>query len=540
MKWLLPRRNRVNVRPEAASQIPYTKFDESSGQIYSETTATIPTSDDRNWARDSRIVKGASYLDEEDYERYARRLGGGRGNLVRHHERLDGLKNSRIRGFRGSRSLQDAAIECILENIADITLEGIEYCSVLQKANAYLKERCSMSFYIWSIFSKVLRQNAEFMDLLRYHEEIEYPNCPLEVYTTPLTSMSYDFITSLSILTAFPLPDLVKLSAVQNLGTLEIVNTTGAGNFAVADRLLRSWHEAAVVNGAFSVLRILRLWNHEGLTEKSLAYVNDFPALAVYSVKGCEFGIGSHRIANLDGWKMTLGINVLGFLEQTCVDRAVLLRTKYNIQGTTRLKSDTKRLWDGARVRRIPRANVSMFLAENLACEGLVDSVQESASKTYASDGAKERQKTPMLKAQARQRHLLDHPDTSWDLQAYKSFARIGELRNDTDLASAGVVLGDQASVGDELANSIPVVSLRLGKPPSWLEDSLGCGLSFIRIKTRTQDLTKETVRLFDVVSKDLAGNVRPSTQPPLIKNETSRIFKNKKRKLDDVLKSFF
>ena len=126
MKWLLPKRSRIKARLEIGDEVPYIKFDESTGQIYSETTATIPTSDDRDWYRDSRIVKRAKYLDVEQYNRYVKKLDNGRASLARHQKGLNGLKNSRIRGFKGARSLQHAATECILKNISDITLEGIE------------------------------------------------------------------------------------------------------------------------------------------------------------------------------------------------------------------------------------------------------------------------------------------------------------------------------------------------------------------------------------------------------------------------------
>lgn len=103
----------------------WTKYDESTGQVYSETTATIPTWDDRDWARDSQIVKGARYRNDEEYNEYVRLRNGTEG-LQKYQQRLDGLRNSRIRGIEGARSLQDAAIECVLENISDITIEGIE------------------------------------------------------------------------------------------------------------------------------------------------------------------------------------------------------------------------------------------------------------------------------------------------------------------------------------------------------------------------------------------------------------------------------
>jgi hypothetical protein len=267
-----------------------------------------------------------------------------------------------------------------------------------------------MSFNTWSIFSKVLRQEAEYLDLLRYHHKIEEPNCRLEVYTAPLTSNSFDFITSLSITTSFPVPDLLKLSSVTNLGVLEIVGTNGEGYFSVGDRLLRSWHLAATENGAFSVLRIMRLWDHEGLTEKSLTYLNGFPALAVYDVTGCSF-----RAASTIGWKAIVGADISGLLEKTCKKRAQSLKAGLGSQGTTCLTPFSNWLHGGAKVKRIPRAAVSEFLARR-PCSG--------------SDG----------------------PDVNeaWDLEAYKSYAWIGELRMDTDLLKAGVALGDQAIVGDQ------------------------------------------------------------------------------------------
>jgi hypothetical protein len=131
MKWLLPKRNRRtgssgtgNERSDI-TRWNSAKFDESTGQMYLETTAAIRTSDDLSWARDCRLVKTADYRDDQEYNDFER-LEEGRADLERYQMRLDGLKNARVRGFKGARLLQDAAIECVLRNISDITLEGIE------------------------------------------------------------------------------------------------------------------------------------------------------------------------------------------------------------------------------------------------------------------------------------------------------------------------------------------------------------------------------------------------------------------------------
>jgi hypothetical protein len=120
-----------------------------------------------------------------------------------------------------------------------------------------------VSLTTWKIFSKLLSQSdAATLSLLRYRQSIIVPKLPLYMYTSPVTSKSFDFITSLSITTVFPVPDLFKLSTIPNLGILEIINREGSSPYGVGDRLIRAWHLAAVDNGAFSVLRILKLWNH--------------------------------------------------------------------------------------------------------------------------------------------------------------------------------------------------------------------------------------------------------------------------------------
>ena len=51
----------------------------------------------------------------------------------------------------------------------------------------------------------------------------------------------------------------------------------------------------------------------------------------------------------------------------------------------------------------------------------------------------------------------------TWDFQTSTAFARLGEIRSDRDLAKAGIDIGDQAMVEDELVTSVPMVSFRVG-----------------------------------------------------------------------------
>ena len=131
MKWLLPKRHRTKGRPAVDSgrstitRWDSAKYDEATGQVYLETTAPIRSSDDRNWTREGQLVADADYRDDVTYEKYVKRFGIG-DDLGKYRQHLQCFKNSRVRGFKGARSLQDATIECVLENISDITLDGIE------------------------------------------------------------------------------------------------------------------------------------------------------------------------------------------------------------------------------------------------------------------------------------------------------------------------------------------------------------------------------------------------------------------------------
>ena len=126
MKWL--QRQYHSYRPSPPKKtIDTQKFDENTGQIYNETTVAIRTDHDRGWDRASRVVLGPSFRDTADSDGYLRnwRAVEDSRDLKDYRNHLDSIKSSKVRGLRGTRSLQDAAIECILQNISDITSEGI-------------------------------------------------------------------------------------------------------------------------------------------------------------------------------------------------------------------------------------------------------------------------------------------------------------------------------------------------------------------------------------------------------------------------------
>lgn len=72
------------------------KFDDTTGQVYTETTASIQSADDQNWTRRTLAA-----------------------------ELQDCLKSPK-RGSMGARSLQTAAFDTVLQYISDVTLEALE------------------------------------------------------------------------------------------------------------------------------------------------------------------------------------------------------------------------------------------------------------------------------------------------------------------------------------------------------------------------------------------------------------------------------
>ncbi len=101
MKWplssrrlLLSRSRHDFDRAPVALPAGHLKFDESSGQMYTETTVSTQSREERDWTRS-------------------------------HHMILKSAKHQ-PRPQNGTRSLVDSAVETILKNLLDLTLEGVD------------------------------------------------------------------------------------------------------------------------------------------------------------------------------------------------------------------------------------------------------------------------------------------------------------------------------------------------------------------------------------------------------------------------------
>jgi len=357
-------------------------------------------------------------------------------------------------------------------------------------------------------------------------------------------------MSSLSITIPLPLQDLAKICTIKNLGTLEILNpATGSLSHesaasSVTDRLIRTWHHAAVEDEAFRVLRILRLWGHPEITQQSMVYLNSFPALAIYDVRWCGFVLSASTVKNHE-WKPILEPNILGLLDSVCAERVALMRSNLGIEGTPNQKAFSPRLKDRSRLRRIPRSEVLGYLAQS-------------------------RPPFPEEASDKSDKHTSSKGTATWESTINAIFSRIGELRNDTDLKKAGIDVGDQVLVGTELVNSVPIASLRLGPSTGWMLDWCKSVYNSSNSKKRkVMSDAGDPVFVRIKVPKELAGNLQggnsasavpssddgqtgeklvvldldraraSSSQTALTKPPRRNVVRSKKRTIDDMLSSF-
>lgn len=327
-----------------------------------------------------------------------------------------------------------------------------------------------ISFHVWRIFSALLAGHDASLRLLRYRDRLSKPQSLLRFYTDPLTSKSFDFLTYLSITTAFAVPELVRLSAIKNLVALEIVSEDGKSEYGVSDRIIRAWSIAAADENAFSVLRLLKLLKHPFVTKASIAYISTFPALAVYEVTGCGFDLNESIKAGDFGWVPTVHPNPLRLFEAACVERAVFMREELDKEPRPVTNTSAKQLSDNALVSRLPRAEIPEFLArDEITCrQVLKDPLTPSLLKIEPNMQTKKQRRRGIVFGNCEE-SFPSLPIETWDFSVYTTICKVGELRNDGDLKGAGINIGDQPIVDSDLICPIPIVSFRIGPTPKFL-----------------------------------------------------------------------
>ncbi|KFY21318.1 hypothetical protein V493_07538 [Pseudogymnoascus sp. VKM F-4281 (FW-2241)] len=292
-------------------------FDERTGQVFEERIVRIQNPDNgRNWHKKVPIALCQKYRSSETvaYKKYCEIVEQNRTPTV----------------VQGCRKLIHVSIDAVVSNLGSLppkTLKRIPLhllselarviqgrfaelhpgsspkgcipdafldvlpLSVVEEMWTAINERAHLNLDAWKKISKRLLSEKhgtlKELGVRRYRQIIESPVPDLSLYAEPVTSVSFDFLTSLTITAFFPMRDLINLADVVNLGILQFYETKESlldhkDDKIVPDRLLRAWAGLAAEKGAFPVLRILKFNVLEGgLTDASLRHFNSFPALGL-------------------------------------------------------------------------------------------------------------------------------------------------------------------------------------------------------------------------------------------------------------------
>jgi hypothetical protein len=198
-----------------------------------------------------------------------------------------------------------------------------------------------LSFRTWYLFRKLLKpDSSDLGGLSRFYLEIEnsktYDLLPLTEYVAPLVSPSFDFLVTLSITTSFTVAELMRLTALKNIASLTILSFSyrpPAGyESPISDRLVRAWSDAARNEGAFPVLRILKLYESANtlgshrptqMTVRCLEFLPSFPQLFVFEAFATQFSRSEVTKFLPDSWSLSEFPDALEHLDALCKARGI-------------------------------------------------------------------------------------------------------------------------------------------------------------------------------------------------------------------------
>ena len=379
--------------------------------------------------------------------------------------------------------------------------------------------------------------------MFHYRQTISRPDSPLHVYCDPLTSVSFKFIAALSITVQFPVASIVKLANLSNLGILEIIGTptTEASSnpgmvSSIGDIALRAWSRETAEHGCFKVLRILRLLNQQDITEKSLQYLQAFPALGIFDVRGCGIHDGKRAESHVEkfGWKTLQQHGEAFELERGFLGKPRASRNQ-SMTSEGMVKSSFEPLWDGSRVHRISRSamreNVSHpQTSSSQPITDLSGSISDNCGQkwhVYVNESAAEdvlwnTLSWNLFRATA---HIK-----KWNFANAPSWAQLGSIRNDSDLIEAGVSDAEKlAIVGKYLVTPVPVAYICLG-------DSEILNSPYLAALDETQD--SSSANLIFIRPDDTFERLKGPDRK-IVGTKPARRMKKGKRKIGDILSEF-
>lgn len=104
------------------------KYDERTGQIFTETTLRILGSRDGAWTRRTRVLYERSDTEDEKNRKEAKTWDARRLGRVEFSNR--NVVIARLGAREGSRTLQSTALEQVIQNISDLTIHSFEYLPI--------------------------------------------------------------------------------------------------------------------------------------------------------------------------------------------------------------------------------------------------------------------------------------------------------------------------------------------------------------------------------------------------------------------------
>lgn len=384
--------------------------------------------------------------------------------------------------------------------------------------------------------------------MLRYRQDFKHPGDSLQAYTGPLTSNTFDFITALTITVEFPVPELVKFAQMKNLGILHLVRPLPSLlKSEVSDTLVRAWSRTAIDDGAFPVLRVLRLWDFEDVTDVSLQYISRFPALALFDMRGCGFVDYRPAAENASrlGWRMCTP-DPLGDFDGLCYENSVDSQ-QYPRKWRPRWR-ESKPFWEGLKVHRIQRAEVQKFLSR--------PSIKTSRDPNTLPPDSKHRTEDDNLLASLDWKLFLEKGNfRDRNFENYMAWNRIGELVDDSDLVSAGVQgIEEQTFVASQLVTPVPMAMILLGPAKSGpavhsgdkkhgsarspkSETKSTDQLVFIRVSNKVSPAFFASVTADITTERVPVKRKRPGEG---IFETDGRIKESKKQRLEELINSFY
>ncbi len=360
------------------------------------------------------------------------------------------------------------------------------------------------------------------MGLYRFRQHICRPDDELKHYIRPLTAPSAEFITQLTISgnCSFTTNELLHLTEVKNLGVLELIQPADellATFPEVNDSLIRGWTEQP---NPFPLLRILRIWGNQSVTQQSLHWISKFPSLVMYDVMGSRDDWESvYQLAPAAGWQVS---QPRSGLEGSLLQYLTLFSSQQELP-LKRLKAlarsidtDLVSLCSDSRctLKFVPRGDAPALM------DYLTDPAKVSLTSSWDPDTALR---------EARACHGI-----AFEAWAFWLYSLVGQLTEDQDLHSQDPKSDLQTVVGPFVLPSKPMACLFLGHSgrggisakPSYVRGGLFSTKAFTFTRP---GLIQEAGRHGKTTNTNVPAPIEPRTG-----------FKhNKKRRLDDVLKSF-